>query len=55
MKTKEELLVCYKCLKDSNEDPTVKERNCAYYSDIHGEEHPEIICDDCEYEHIMDI
>lgn len=45
-------LVCEDCKKS---DDTVEERFCVYHLEINDEEVSEIICDACEYEHMMDI
>lgn len=44
-----------KCSICGEKKPDVSERACAYQSEINDIEFLEIICDDCEYEHRMDI
>jgi hypothetical protein len=47
------LLTCTSCGKT---DDTVYERSCAYQSDINNDpNYLEVVCDDCEYQHTMDI
>lgn len=47
-----EYLVCYSCHKAK---PDVRERACAFTLDVWNKEKLEIICDECEQEHIWDI
>jgi hypothetical protein len=44
--------VCEVCGKS---DDTVYERACGYAAEIGGEEVLEVICDDCETQHCLDI
>ena len=47
------LLTCQECLKT---DDTVRVRACGYNADVYDDPHSwETVCDDCEYEHCMDI
>ena len=45
-------LTCTSCGKS---DETVQERFCGYHQDISGRDVYEVVCDDCEHEHLMDI
>lgn len=46
-------LTCDSCGKT---DETVQERACGYSADVGNDlEDYEIVCDDCEHQHIMDI
>lgn len=49
---KNENLICQFCGK---QDETVQEIECGYVRELYNESSLEIICDECEYEHIMDI
>ena len=44
-----------KCQICEKSDDTVKELNCGYVEELSGKEVKEIICEDCEHEHLMDI
>lgn len=49
----QDILTCEDCGK---QDDTVMYRACGYSSDVHNDPTDmETICDDCEYQHIMDI
>jgi hypothetical protein len=37
------------------EKPDVRERECGYSMELTGEVHLEVICDDCEHQHCMDV
>jgi anaerobic ribonucleoside-triphosphate reductase len=47
-----EYLTCPFCGK---KDETVRERECGYQREVNDEEVLEIICDECEQEHLWDI
>lgn len=44
--------VCDDC---GEEKPDVCYRACVYYDELYDDEYMELVCDDCEYEHAMDI
>ena len=46
------MLTCESCGKEKED---VCERECVYSREINDTEVLEIICDDCEHEHLMDI
>jgi len=51
--TLDKKLTCEDCGK---QDVTVSVRACGYYADVHNDpSHMETVCNDCEYQHIMDI
>jgi len=51
-KKKTKYLTCKECGK---KDKTVKRRLCGYSRELYNEDVIEVICDDCEYEHLLDI
>ena len=44
-----------KCTQCGRENDTVMERACGFTEEIHGKIEMEVVCDDCEYEHLGDI
>lgn len=51
-KKKNKNLICQGCGK---QDETVREIECGYVRELFDESVLEIICDECEYQHLMDI
>lgn len=49
----EEYMTCGSCGKS---DATVSYRACGYSADVDNDPNDyEVICDDCEYQHVLDI
>lgn len=44
-----------KCDDCGQEKPDVQERICGYYEELYNEEYEETVCDECEYNHMMEI
>lgn len=44
-----------KCDDCEKEKPDVSERFCGYSEEINGTQVLEVVCDECEHEHLMDI
>lgn len=44
-----------KCSACKLKKASVRRRRCIFILDVHGETKMEQICDECEYEHAMDI
>ena len=45
----------YTCEYCGKATPDVRKRLCGYSQEIHGTDVVEVICDDCEHEHLINI
>lgn len=52
---KEKRKYIYTCKECGKKDSTVHRRACGYHLDVNNKTVMEVVCNACEYEHLMDI